>query len=102
MKKIFGLASVFAITFGFGFYGCASNSSQTDTLKNLSDEKTNESFAFHNEIEILEAGTDGSAGKNARYVYFGDWPQTIKKNDVKIDESKKIKSRLAHLLSWKR
>lgn len=91
MKKIFGFASIFAITFGFGFYGCASNSSQSATAKNLSAEKSNESFAFHNEIEILEAGTDGSAGKNARYVYFGDWPQTIKNADVTIDESKKIK-----------
>lgn len=36
----------------------------------------------------LPKGTDGTAGKNASYVLFGDWPQTIKADDVTVDESK--------------
>ncbi len=90
MKKIYGMTSLLAVTLLFGFYGCASNSGQIATAKIHSEKKTNESFEFHNEIEILEEGTDGTGGKAARYVYFGDWPQTIKNADVAIDESKKI------------
>lgn len=36
----------------------------------------------------LPKGTDGTAGKGAAYVLFGDWPQTIKADDVTVDESK--------------
>lgn len=35
---------------------------------------------------ILKAGTDGSAGTEATYVLFGEWPQTIKAQDVEITE----------------
>ena len=35
----------------------------------------------------LPAGTDGTAGKNARYVLFGEWPQTMKEDYVVVDES---------------
>ncbi len=33
---------------------------------------------------ILKAGTDGSAGTEATYVLFGEWPQTVKAQDVEI------------------
>ena len=36
---------------------------------------------------ILPAGTAGSAGTDAQYIYFGEWPQTIKAANVLIDES---------------
>lgn len=42
---------------------------------------------FHETVEELPAGTDGSAGTSATYVYFGDWPQTIKESSVKVDET---------------
>lgn len=35
---------------------------------------------------ILKVGTDGSAGTEATYVLFGEWPQTIKAQDVEITE----------------
>ena len=35
---------------------------------------------------ILKAGTDGSAGTEATYVLFGEWPQTVKAQDVEITE----------------
>ena len=37
---------------------------------------------------VLPAGTDGSAGRSATYVLFGDWPQTIKAAGVTVDESR--------------
>ena len=36
---------------------------------------------------ILKAGTDGSAGTEATYVLFGEWPQTVKAQDVEIKEA---------------
>ena len=38
-------------------------------------------------VTILPIGTDGTAGTSATYVLFGDWPQTIKADDVTVDES---------------
>ncbi|MEE3313143.1 MAG: DUF6273 domain-containing protein [Treponema sp.] len=38
----------------------------------------------------LPAGTDGTAGTDWTYVLFGAWPQTIKANDVEVDESKSV------------
>ena len=37
--------------------------------------------------EVLPAGTDGTAGTSAKYVHFGEWPQTIKANNVTVNES---------------
>ena len=39
---------------------------------------------------LLPAGTDGTAGTDAQYVLFGDWPQSPQPYDVKVDESKSI------------
>ena len=36
----------------------------------------------------LPAGTDGTAGRSGKYVLFGEWPQSLKENDVVIYESK--------------
>ena len=36
---------------------------------------------------ILPSGTNGSNGTSAKYINFGDWPQTIKSGDVEIDEN---------------
>lgn len=38
-------------------------------------------------VTILPKDTDGSAGKNVLYVLFGYWPQTIKADNIIIDES---------------
>ena len=35
---------------------------------------------------VLPAGTDGTAGKKATYVLFGDWPQTLKAANVTVNE----------------
>ena len=47
-------------------------------------------YEFHEIPDILDPGTDGTAGTTATYVYFGDWPQTIKASDVTIEESQYI------------
>ena len=44
-------------------------------------------YQFHDSVEYLASGTNGTAGKNATYAYFGDWPQTIKAQDIEIDET---------------
>lgn len=35
---------------------------------------------------IIKEGNSGSAGTEASYVLFGDWPQTVKDDDVTINE----------------
>ena len=45
-------------------------------------------YQFHETVEYLPAGTDGSAGTTGTYVLFGDWPQTIKAQNVEIDTTR--------------
>ncbi|SEQ72739.1 Listeria/Bacterioides repeat-containing protein [Treponema bryantii] len=40
------------------------------------------------ELNILPPGTDGTAGADWTYVEFGRWPQTRKKDNITVDESK--------------
>lgn len=59
--------------------------------KHLIEEVTkNKPYKFHETITVLPKGTDGTVGTDGVYVYFGDWPQTIKADDVTIDEEKSI------------
>ena len=48
-------------------------------------------YQFHSTVTYLSEGTNGTAGTTATYCYFGDWPQTIKKQEVEIDETQSIK-----------
>ena len=43
-------------------------------------------YSFHSSVTNLPSGTDGQMGTSASYCYFGDWPQTIKANNVSIYE----------------
>lgn len=45
-------------------------------------------FKLTTKPQILPKGTDGSFGTKGTYVLFGDWPQTIKPENVKIKTSK--------------
>ena len=58
-----------------------------DKTGNVSEGITIEpsSLAFTKDVILLPAGTDGSVGTKGRYVLFGDWPQTIKADDVTIE-----------------
>ena len=49
------------------------------------DEGANLVYEFHDFVEYLPAGTDGTAGISGSYAFFGDWPQTIKAENVKIN-----------------
>ena len=53
--------------------------------------KDSNDYEFHSTVTVLPKGTDGSAGTDATYVYFGDWPQTIKDPSVTINEKKTMK-----------
>lgn len=43
-------------------------------------------YNLYEKVTILPAGTDGSAGPDATYAYFGMWPKTIKDEDVYVDD----------------
>jgi hypothetical protein len=57
------------------FFGCKANSGNENTKKNIKLYK------------ILPENTDGSGGTNSVYVEFGHWPQTIKSEQVRINNS---------------
>ncbi len=59
-------------------------------LKLVSGNKSKVKYKFHETVEYLPKGTNGTCGKKATYVYFGDWPQTIKSKKVTIDESNSL------------
>ena len=47
-------------------------------------------YQFHSTVTYLPEGTNGTAGTTATYCYFGDWPQTIKENNVAVYENQSI------------
>lgn len=47
-------------------------------------------YVFHESVTVLSAGTDGSVGPTGTYVYFGDYPQTIKPDNVTINYNETI------------
>lgn len=51
-------------------------------------------YTFHDTPEVLPAGTDGTAGTSAKYVYFGDYPQDVLSKELEaqltFDESRAI------------
>ena len=58
----------------------------TETFYGLTEEQVSRDFTGTAYCE-LQSGTDGSAGTNATYVLFGDWPQSAKSNNVIIYNS---------------
>lgn len=56
----------------------------TVSYKNVSTTftvKIKYSYALHDVVEVLPVRTDGTQGKNATYVLFGDYPQTVVPED---------------------
>ncbi len=45
-------------------------------------------YKFHDSVIELPFGTTGTNGVDSIYVYYGDWPQTIKDDTVVVDETK--------------
>ncbi|MCR4952535.1 MAG: DUF6273 domain-containing protein [Treponema sp.] len=51
----------------------------------------NVTYTLHETITILPKGTtNGSQGRSATYVYFGDFPQKIQGKDIKSDYTQKL------------
>ena len=48
-------------------------------------------YQLTTEPKVLPAGTDGSSGTLGTYVLFGDWPQSLKEDNVTIDGSSTVK-----------
>lgn len=44
-------------------------------------------YLFHHEATELPKGTDGTAGTDGRYLYFGDWPHDEIKSGVVLDSN---------------
>lgn len=44
-------------------------------------------YTFHETVTKLTVGTDGTAGTDAEYVLFGDYPQSIKDDAIEINEN---------------
>ena len=65
-----------------------SNVTVTASFKKIPQSVNPTSYKFHE--TVTKAGTRTIDGKEYQVVYFGDWPQTIKAADVKIDESKSM------------
>ena len=83
MKKLKLLASVLSIAIVLS--SCATTNG---TAKKTSDFGPSEIVPFTGtDYTPLPAGTDGTAGKKATYVLFGDWPQTIKSASVTVYET---------------
>ena len=57
---------------------------------NVNNETPDTTYQFHSTVTCLAEGTDGSAGTEATYCTFGDWPQTIKAESVTVDETKSV------------
>ena len=78
---------------GWKFLGWYTSSSFDEVTKASEGQSITESITLYAKWEeyagpeVLPAGTDGSAGTNATYVLFGEWPQTIKTNNVTVNES---------------
>ncbi len=69
---------------GFRLVRSANNGSNNTESSNSN---ANQTYSFTSTVTVLPAGTDGTAGASAKYVHFGDWPQTIKADNVAIDEN---------------
>ena len=65
------------------------NSSNNNNPSNTNDENI-KLYEFHSTITILPDGTDGTNGTSGKYVLFGDWPQTVKKDNIEVDEENSI------------
>ena len=57
---------------------------------NVNNETPDTTYQFHSTVTYLAEGTGGSAGIEATYCTFGDWPQTIKAESVTVDETKSV------------
>lgn len=69
---------------GFRLVRSANNDSNNTESGNSN---INQSYSLTSTVIVLPTGTNGTAGTNATYVLFGDWPQTIKADDVTINEN---------------
>lgn len=78
-----GIVAVLSTAMIFGFASCDPNVSGGGT-------GGGGTYHFHSTVTYLAEGTDGSAGTEATYCTFGDWPQTIKAGSVTVDETKSV------------
>lgn len=90
MKKLrFGLLAVSTLL--FLFVSCTNSSSTSDTgTNNKTDNESEEDSLIFKGTPYTEAGSVTINEKDYTLVKFGDWPQTIKADDVTVDENKSV------------
>ena len=77
---------LFSIVIISVFVSCANGADSSSVDSGGSNENnTGTGYQFHETVEYLPAGTNGTAGTDGTYVLFGDWPQTIKADTVTIN-----------------
>ncbi|MBO4858040.1 MAG: SUMF1/EgtB/PvdO family nonheme iron enzyme, partial [Treponema sp.] len=59
----------------------------TNTESGNSYANQTQTYSFTSTVTVLPSGTDGTTGTGAKYILFGDWPQTIKADNVTVDEN---------------
>ena len=81
-----GIVAILSAVMIFGFASC-----DISVISSTRDGGTTDTtYQFHSTVTYLAAGTGGSAGTEATYCIFGDWPQTIKAESVTVDETKSV------------
>ena len=75
-----------SLCFGFRLVRSTTNGSNNTEAGNTSENQSH-NYSFTSTVTILPTGTNGTSGTSATYVLFGDWPQTIKADNVTVDEN---------------
>ena len=92
MKKTWkALALVMMLVFSVTAVYAAGNKEETKTTSNKNERTTSQTSNKGSVKKLyteLPAGTDGTAGTSAKYVLFGEYPQTIMANGVTINKNK--------------
>ncbi|MBR7080665.1 MAG: hypothetical protein IKI40_09125 [Treponema sp.] len=80
MKRFQIIGIAIGITMTFAFMGCKHDVASSGNPSGQTQNQTSEEIQY----EELPEGTGGTAGTSSKYVYFGEWPQTIKATDVDL------------------
>ena len=95
MERLLKLGLALGMTMAVAFIGCKHETVEPEPAPTPEEqpepEPEPEVLTFTGtSYRVLPAGTDGTLGTSGSYALFGDWPQTIKRNDVEVDESKSV------------
>ena len=96
-----GIGVIFSMAVIFCYASCdrrrsggnaskTSSEPETPSASKISEAPKEKAYQFHSTVTYLAEGTDGTCGTEARYCYFGDWPQTVKADSVTVNMAKSL------------